>query len=155
MPKKDVPCEKVEEALFSECASEEAVEAHLASCASCREYEEACRLLAPLAGGAPMPTEFGIERMIVRAQEELRLVMERRAFYRLLAVTLLALPGVLLLNAFLGWLGYGLIALFAPRWQPYLLLCLGAWILMGMSLSYGSLPILFGLCHQGREVSDE
>ncbi|RMD97921.1 MAG: hypothetical protein D6812_14380 [Deltaproteobacteria bacterium] len=142
----------VERAIFGAERADHAVEAHLADCSACRDYAEACRLLTPLAHDVPELSEIELQAMIRRTQAELERVVEQRAFYRLLVVSLLALPGVLLFDALLGWIGYRLIALLSPVWQPYLLLCLGGWLLMGLSLSYGSLPILFGLSRNRSEV---
>lgn len=150
---KETPlCQTVEAAIPSSDPIPQAMQLHIEGCKNCQEYQEACRLLHPLYDDTLTLSQARLQVMIAQAQTALSKLMERRLKMRIIFGAFLALPGVILINTLIGYLGYWMISWLHQTWQTYFLICLFGWILMGLSLSYGSLPIVFDLFRRRREV---
>ena len=126
--------------------------AHTEECEECREFAQLCEELGEAgrstlmddASAAPLDL---VARTLTRLQPELTAIRERRRMTRLLAgklalAGLASFPVILALNAAFTWLGYSLLSRFLPTVAPAFATMLTVTTLLGLSLSYGALPLL-------------
>ncbi len=122
------------------------LEEHLTRCANCRSFEESVRELSHL---ARLERTEPPSDLVRRAMEQLRPDLARRAREgarlraRLALAGLVSLPIIVGINALLIWAVYSLL----ETWTSQPLATIAAYVvtasaLLGLSLVYGSLPLM-------------
>jgi len=126
---------------------------HLAGCPQCVDLYQSLKEVKPFLDRCrvPQPAPQLVENVLLAAQRLLpgSLVADASTLgqpsrlFRIVLATLAALPVVVLINGALGWLLFEVASLVFPR--TFALYCIGlfaAWVSLGVSLSYASLPFL-------------
>jgi len=158
MPSEQTDCACCEQRLLEAgeveaAASAEGVREHLSACARCAEFYDSLREVKPYLDRCrvPEPAEALIAAVLADARRLLPSAALREperaslpaGLFRVVLASLTALPLVVLINAALGYALFEFAAMVLPR--TLALYCVGlfaAWVSLGVSLSYASLPFL-------------